>query len=547
MSKMKFFWFVLGLPCVSVGLPSVCMCVGRSAFCVHVCWSVCLLCTCVLVGLPSVCMCVGRSAFCCVCMCVGRSAFCVHVCWSVCLLCACVLVGLPCVCMCVGRSAFCVHVCRSVCLLCACVSVGLPSVCMCVGRSAFCVHVCRSVCLVCACVLVGLPSVCMCVGRSAFCVHVCWSVCLVCACVSVGLPSVCMCVGRSALCVHVCWSVCLLCACVLVGLPSVCMCVGRSAFCVHVCWSVCLVCACVLVGLICAELVWTLDNQISREYRRIDTIFPESQLKKDMFFPDRLVERSIIFQTAKTIKHPFSHGTFQSHGYGFTSHLFHVVVKNRAKWNVKTSESQTFNKHWIHRTFCILNKIQGCIIFSSNFQTKFRKHSKLQTISRLLNFQTILPDVPTLLCVHMCRSVCLVCACMLVGRSALCVGRSALCVGRSACWCRLCKLCKFIWNKIEPNCSSSFAWGGRECHFLFSSAPLKYWKASCSKLAPPPPPPPPHTHTQYNTTHHNTRSIIIVINVLKIMCVNRETFWYLTVGSPEFYILYCQSWKYTWV
>ena len=28
---------------------------------------------------------------------------------------------------------------------------------------------------------------------------------------------------------------------------------------------------------------------------------------------------------------------------------------------------------------------------------------------------TILPDVPTLLCVHVCRSVCLVCACMLVG------------------------------------------------------------------------------------------------------------------------------------
>ena len=122
---------------------------------------------------------------------------------------------------------------------------------------------------------------------------------------------VCMCVGRSALCVHVCWSVCLVCR-------SVCL----------VCWSVCLVCRSVLL---CAELVWTLDNQISRQYLRIDTIFPESQLKKDMFFPDRLVERSIIFQTAETIKHPFSHGTFQSHGYGFTSHLFHVVVKNRAK------------------------------------------------------------------------------------------------------------------------------------------------------------------------------------------------------------------------
>ena len=122
-----------------------------------------------------------------------------------------------------------------------------------------------------------------------------------------------------------------MCACVLVNLPCVCMCVGRSALCVHVCWSICLVCACVSVGLLCAELVWTLDNQISRQYLRIDIIFPESQLKKDMFFPDRLVERSIIFQTAETIKHPFSHGTFQSHGYGFTSHLFHVVVKNRAK------------------------------------------------------------------------------------------------------------------------------------------------------------------------------------------------------------------------
>ena len=87
-----------------------------------------------------------------------------------------------------------------------------------------------------------------------------------------------------------------------------------------------------IIGLVYSTgLVRTLDNQISRQYLRIDTIFPESQLKKDMFFPDRLVERSIIFQTAETIKHPFSHGTFQSHGYGFTSHLFHVVVKNRAK------------------------------------------------------------------------------------------------------------------------------------------------------------------------------------------------------------------------
>ena len=67
------------------------------------------------------------------------------------------------------------------------------------------------------------------------------------------------------------------------------------------------------------ELVRTLDNQISRQYLRIDTIFPESQLKKDMFFPDRLLDRSIIFQTTETIKHPF------------TSHLFHVVVKDGAK------------------------------------------------------------------------------------------------------------------------------------------------------------------------------------------------------------------------
>ena len=107
-----------------------------------------------------------------------------------------------------------------------------------------------------------------------------------------------------------------------------------------------------------------------------------------------------------------------------------------------------------------------------------------------------------------CVSVGLHCVRMCVGRSALCVWAGlhcvCMCVGRSAlcvhvcgpvcivcwsaclvcwsvclvCWCRLCKLCKFIWNKIEPNCSSSFAWGGRECHFLFSSAPPKYWKAS---------------------------------------------------------------------
>ena len=143
------------------------------------------------------------------------------------------------------------------------------------------------------------------------------------------------------------------------------------------------------------------------------------------------------------------------------------------------------------------------------------------------------------LSVHVCWSVCLVCACVLVGLP--CVGRPALCVhlsisllcvhvslnremivcthfwtciyilikytffyvtGTHSHKCRLCKLCKFIWNKIEPTCSSSFAWGGRECNFLFSSAPLKYWKASCSKLAPPP----PHTHTQYNTTQVQSSS-----------------------------------------
>ena len=88
--------------CVLVSLPCVCMCVGQSALCVHVCWSVCLVCACVLVDLPCVCICVGRSVLCVSrsALCVSRSALCVHVCWSVCL-----------VCMCVGRSALCaVHV-----------------------------------------------------------------------------------------------------------------------------------------------------------------------------------------------------------------------------------------------------------------------------------------------------------------------------------------------------------------------------------------------------------------------------------------------------
>ena len=50
-----------------------------------------------------------------------------------------------------------------------------------------------------------------------------------------------------------------------------------------------------------------------------------------MFFPDRLVERGIIFQTGETIRHPFSHGTFQSHGYGFTSHLFSCSGQKQSK------------------------------------------------------------------------------------------------------------------------------------------------------------------------------------------------------------------------
>ena len=52
-----------------------------------------------------------------------------------------------------------------------------------------------------------------------------------------------------------------------------------------------------LNGLPLTGLVQTLENQISRQYLRIDTIFPESQHKKDTIFPDRLVQRSIIFQT----------------------------------------------------------------------------------------------------------------------------------------------------------------------------------------------------------------------------------------------------------
>ena len=50
----------------------------------------------------------------------------------------------------------------------------------------------------------------------------------------------------------------------------------------------------------------------------------EFNVSKEIEFPNKNMY-------PETIKHPFSHGTFQSHGYGFTSHLFHVVVKNRAK------------------------------------------------------------------------------------------------------------------------------------------------------------------------------------------------------------------------
>ena len=44
-------------------------------------------------------------------------------------------------------------------------------------------------------------------------------------------------------------------------------------------------------------LVQTLDKHISRQYLRIDSIFPESKLKYDMIFPDGLAKKNIIFQT----------------------------------------------------------------------------------------------------------------------------------------------------------------------------------------------------------------------------------------------------------
>ena len=46
-----------------------------------------------------------------------------------------------------------------------------------------------------------------------------------------------------------------------------------------------------------AGLVQTLDKQISRRHLRTDSIFPESKLKNDMFFPDRLAIKNMIFQT----------------------------------------------------------------------------------------------------------------------------------------------------------------------------------------------------------------------------------------------------------
>ena len=75
--------------------------------------------------------------------------------------------------------------------------------------------------------------------------------------------------------------------------------------------------------------------------------------------------------------------------------------RNRAKRNVGTSEGETFNKHWIHRTFHILNKIQLYNIFikttipnknSRQFPDKIPKTLKTQdNFQTSLNFQTILP------------------------------------------------------------------------------------------------------------------------------------------------------------
>ena len=105
-----------------------------------------------------------------------------------------------------------------------------------------------------------------------------------------------------------------------------------------------------------------------------------------------------------------------------------------------------------------------------------------------------------------CVSVGLPCVCMYVGRSALCVSVGLPCV-LVGLPCVLVGLpvgvdCANFVNLYEIKLNQiavlPLHGAGRECHFLFSSAPLKYWKASCSKLAPPPP-----THTiQYNTSQH---------------------------------------------
>ena len=73
-------------------------------------------------------------------------------------------------------------------------------------------------------------------------------------------------------------------------------------------------------------LVQTLDNQISRQYLRIDTIFPESQHKKDTIFPDRLVQRSIIFQTNDTVWHTLWYLAIQSiRNNGYNLNWYHPI------------------------------------------------------------------------------------------------------------------------------------------------------------------------------------------------------------------------------
>ena len=84
------------------------------------------------------------------------------------------------------------------------------------------------------------------------------------------------------------------------------------------------------------------------------------------------------------------------------------------------------------------------IKFPDKISKTFKTQDNFQTF---LNFQTILPDVPTLLCVHVCRSVCLMCMC--VGRSALCVDQSAL----SVHVCRsVCIVCACVWAGLHCVC-----------------------------------------------------------------------------------------------